>query len=831
MQIENELNMTCYEKIKKYPLYYLFKLFFYLIIITIIFFIEKLIFIIINFCFRIWPLSVLLQIFLHLILLRYLVVKLIFLGSSFIAQRILQYRIGIKEATFLYNEIESLKSALDLIFSKQNPVEELKHLTIIQKNVKSSHETIKGFYNAFRKMKAKFNQLTFDQNIFYQNITNLYTSFEQSEFLKLLNNIIKKLKAEKIFLIKDLSLDEKEKIYNGKKEAEKHIESMKLSIDLLINQISDYIGDNYHFYSPRYIRNLIKNYLFASLHQFHVELDNFFNYEEKKLKTKDGNILDYIIIKCQNWNNIKDKKLLIICGPNGDSYQMFSRYIALNNYLSKGIDILCWNYRGYGFSTGKPTFDNIKSDVIEIYEEVKKLEIYKKIGVHGISIGGVPCCYLSKQKKDICLLISDRNFGQIEGIIRSFIFGQYLSIIYKILLIPCSRNVENYIETNTPKIILNDPNDEVVNEEGSLKTFISEELCNRYLDMNFNNSFNSASKIINDNNDNFLELETLDETNISILSSSIKTENISKNNLLNDKIILLSKNYENQSKKYKSALDVILSDNKKKFIECLINISEALKDKKLNINKTSICNKIFKKSKKDEDEYSHLKEEELENSIGICDFIRNKMKLCLGKFISAGDNLNTLLTKNWNYHKNLFIENFFNNLFIWGTYDKIDDYGSIYHSTENIDIMLSKVINLLNLFLNSQEISSFKKSKIIQDIETFYNYVIKIRNNLRFLGIKSNDSFVFLSDGNNYEKELIKLGRGNLVWLNCGHNGIPCSEEFLVIKHYLKQSDLFKKEENEISTYKDDNNENFRNRNIFRDSGFDDLNTSIDNLK
>ena len=221
----------------------------------------------------------------------------------------------------------------------------------------------------------------------------------------------------------------------------------------------------------------------------------------------------------------------------------------------------------------------------------------------------------------------------------------------------------------------------------------------------------------------------------------------------------------------------------------------------------------------------------MENSIGICDFIRNKMKLCLGKFISAGDNLNTLLTKNWNYHKNLFIENFFNNLFIWGTYDKIDDYGSIYHSTENIDIMLSKVINLLNLFLNSQEISSFKKSKIIQDIETFYNYVIKIRNNLRFLGIKSNDSFVFLSDGNNYEKELIKLGRGNLVWLNCGHNGIPCSEEFLVIKHYLKQSDLFKKEENEISTYKDDNNENFGNRNIFRDSGFDDLNTSIDNLK
>lgn len=832
MQIGNESDMSCGEKIKKYPLYYLFKFFCYLIIITIIFFIEKLIFIIINLCFRIWLLSVLVQMLLHLLLLRYIVVNVEFPGSSFIAQRILQYRIGIKEATFLYNELETFKSALDLIFSKEKPVEELKHLLVIQKNVKSSNQTIKGFYQVFTKMKGKFNKLTFDQNKFYTNITNLYTTFEQSEFLKLLNNIIKKLRTEKAFLIKDLSLEEKEKFYNEKKETEKYIESMKLSLDLLIDQIRDYIGDIYHFYSPRYIRNLIKNYLFASLQQFHVELDNYFNYEEKKLKTKDGNILDYIIIKCKNWINIENKNLLIICGPNADPYQVFSRYIVLNNYLSKGIDILCWNYRGYGFSTGKPTFNNIKSDVIEIYEEAKKLEIYKKIGVHGISIGGVPCCYLANQKKDICLLFSDRNFGQIEGIIRSFPFGKYLSILYKFLLIPSSRNVENYIETNAYKIVLNDPNDEVVDEEGSLKTYISEELCNRYLEMDLNNSFNPVSNIINTSNDNSIELETLDETNSSILSSSSKRKIISKDNLLNDKIILPSKkNYKNQSKKYKSALDVLLLDNKKNFIDCLINISEALNDRKLNINKISICNKIFKifkKSKKNDEEYSHLKEEELENSIGVCNFIRNKMNLCFRKFLSAGDNLNNLLIKSWNYHKILFIENFFNNLFIWGTYDKIDDYGSVYHSTENIDIMLSKVINLLNLFLNSQEIASFKKIKIIQDIEAFYNYIIKIKNNIRFLGIKNNDGFVFLSDGNNYEKELIKLGRGNLVWLDCGHNGIPCSEENLVIKYYLKQSDLFKKDNKEISSDKDDN---FGDKNIFSESGFgDELNTSIDNL-
>ena len=834
--METELNLSLCEKIKKYPLYYITKFFIISIIITIIYFIEKLIFIIINFIFQYWFISLLLQIILHLYLLRYFILKVEFPGLSFILSRTIQIKIGMRQATYLYNELNALKSGIDLVYNKQKPVKEIKYLLTIQRNVKNARGVIKYFYKVFSEMKIKFNNLTIDQEIFYQNLANLYNSFEQSEFLKIINGVIKQIRKEKITTIEDLSLSEKEKYNNQKKESEKYIDNINISLDLLLAQIKDYIGEDYCMCSPRSLRNFFKNFLFASLEQFQVELSNYFLYEEKKLQTKDGNVLEYIIIKNNNGNekNNYNKKLMIICGPNAEPYQIFSRNIELNKYLTKGIDVLCWNYRGYGFSTGKVTFDNIKSDINEIYEDIKKLNIYNAIGVHGISIGGVPCCYLAAQKKEICLLVSDRNFGQIECIAKQYALGKYLLFLYKLLFIPSSRTIGNYIESNALKIILNDPKDEIVVDEGSLKTLLAEEFCNRYLEFN---SQNFSDSITNDTNimksEKSIELETLDESNNIILTSKYKKRNNSKDNLLNDIIITPS------MKDNKTALDVIFSNDKETFINCLINISDALTSEKLNLNKNKnmICNKIskmFKKTKIEDEEYSYLKEEEFHNSLGLIDFIRNKMSSCLKKFKSAGDNLYNLTKKKSRYNQILFIENFFNNLFIWGTYDKKDDYGSVYHSTEYIDFMISSVINMLDLFLSSQEIISFNKIDIIKDIESFYNFIIKMKNNMKYLGIKNKNYFVSLTDGDNYEKELIKLGRGNFVWLSCGHNGLPCVEENMVFKHYLKQSELFRKEKKEEIMNNNnniDNDDNFGKENIFNDNNMkEDLDTSFSNL-
>ena len=832
-------NMSCCEKIKRYPLYYFLKFCFYSLIITTIFFIEKFLFMILLLVSYFKIIAVIFQIILHLILLRYLVLKVAFAGLTFFITRPTDFRNGRREAQFIYNQLESIKNAFDLVYDKKRPIQELKHLSVIQRNIKSAFSVIKHYYEIFNEMKIKFSKLSFDQNIFFDNMKNLYNLLEQSEFINLLNYIIKQLRKEKKFSINDLALDEKEKINIDKTQTEKYIESIKSSLDLLKNQLKDYIGEDYYFFSPRYIRNFFKNYLLCSIQQYQIELNLYFKFEERKLITKDGNTLEYIIIynnarKRGSLNNNLEKKLMIICGPNGEPYQKFSRNILLDRYLTKGIDVLCWNYRGYGFSTGKASFNNLRSDVIELYEEIKKMNIYNKIGVHGISIGGIPCCYLANQKREITLLVSDRNFGQIDYIARSLTLGKYLVILYKFLLMSSSRNVENYIGANAFKIILNDPNDEIVTEEGSLKTLLSEEFCKRYLELNQNDP--SISFYSNETNDSTIELESLDNSSNSI-SSNLKQnkKEIKKklnDNLLSDTIILTSINYDlNKKLENKTALDILLSSDKHNFINCLINISEALNNKKLIIKKNSFFKRIFNKSKNND--YSNLKEEELQNSSGLCDYIKSKMSSCLQSFRSAGDNLYKLTKKGSRYNQNLFIENFFNNLFIWGTFDKRDDFGCVYHSTENIDVMLTKVIDGLNLFLSSQEIVSYKKINVLKDIEDFYNYLTIIKNKMQFLGVKNQNNFIFLSDGSNYENELIKLGRGNFVWLNCGHNGIPLKEENLVLKHYFKKSLLFKKETEYInnintSTEKIDD---FDKENNTTDSIFEELNTSASNLQ
>ena len=86
------------------------------------------------------------------------------------------------------------------------------------------------------------------------------------------------------------------------------------------------------------------------------------------------------------------------------------------------IDILFWNYRGYGFSEGSADFTNSCEDILTIYDHVMEHFHYNKIAVHGLSIGGLPASYLAS-KRNINLIIADRTFGSVEDIINSFPFA------------------------------------------------------------------------------------------------------------------------------------------------------------------------------------------------------------------------------------------------------------------------------------------------------------------------------------------------------------------------------------------------------------------------
>ena len=75
----------------------------------------------------------------------------------------------------------------------------------------------------------------------------------------------------------------------------------------------------------------------------------------------------------------------------------------LNFFLKRDINVLCWNYRGYGESSQgfMETLSPYKCKRDAEYVMallVNKLRLKGKIGVYGRSIGGVTACHLAHKK-------------------------------------------------------------------------------------------------------------------------------------------------------------------------------------------------------------------------------------------------------------------------------------------------------------------------------------------------------------------------------------------------------------------------------------------------
>jgi len=92
----------------------------------------------------------------------------------------------------------------------------------------------------------------------------------------------------------------------------------------------------------------------------------------------------------------KENGIMIICGPNAAPYEIFSYTDKwVEYYLDNGINVLLWNYRGYGESTGNISYENIRNDSTLVVEYLKNEMKYTNVGVHGISLGGIAACYLA----------------------------------------------------------------------------------------------------------------------------------------------------------------------------------------------------------------------------------------------------------------------------------------------------------------------------------------------------------------------------------------------------------------------------------------------------
>ena len=790
-----------------------------IIILLILYLIEKIIFIILTFITFTSIISFPLQVFLHLLLIRYIILEIAFSGQNLLISRSIFYNYGKVYASHIYNTLVSLRESLSVFNDVRSLVISLKELNTIKRQIDSINYMINHCLDILNKIKNKFHQLTIDQQLFFNNLNYLKESINSGNLIKFIDETIEIIEKNGKNSLADIPDEERDNIVSKISRQDSNnlnIQKILVLLRILIDQLNDYLGEHYSCFSKRYIRNYLKNKLFASIEQFQIELIDKFCVEEHQLITKDKCQIEYILLKSNPQSY--SKKLMIICGPNGVPYQIFIRNLRFESYLQSDIDILCWNYRGYGFSKGKPSYNRLRSDVLELFDEVKNNFNYERYGVHGISIGGIPCCHLARNRKEIELMICDRNFGRLDNIAQGFYCGKFLFFIYKYFFFQSSDNVDNYINVKCDKILLNDSRDQIVLEICSLKTLVAQRLCELYFDCNnnsINNNFNNAN--LNDSNHNSLignfnshnnELEILSSKKLNgneqnnILNNSEQISSTNINNNLNNKKIILPK---------KTALDKILNSVEEKniFIHCLINISNIINKDKLEVNqKKSFLSKIINLVKKNSVQYSNLKEEELQNTSGIFDFVKDHMLEILDSVQSAGDTLLSINIYKTDYTKYVFIDNFFNNMFIWGSfvYNRNNENIQI-HKLKNVKTIFNYTMKLFDEFINSQEIMSYKQLTLVKEINTIYKYFSQIFQNLENIGLKTKNGFIklinedLIEDKNNlsYEKCLMELHRGNYVPLYCGHNGALSKEEKETLDYFLMKTSFMKNETDKLN--------------------------------
>jgi len=94
----------------------------------------------------------------------------------------------------------------------------------------------------------------------------------------------------------------------------------------------------------------------------------------------------------------------------------------LNFFLKRDINVMCWNYRGYGesdkgwFNTLNPATSKRDAERVLAFV-VNDLKITGKIGVYGRSIGGITACHLASKYNDLVeVLICDRTLSELKGV-------------------------------------------------------------------------------------------------------------------------------------------------------------------------------------------------------------------------------------------------------------------------------------------------------------------------------------------------------------------------------------------------------------------------------
>ena len=206
-----------------------------------------------------------------------------------------------------------------------------------------------------------------------------------------------------------------------------------------------------------------------------------YNGEQIWLTASDGCKLDAMIIhkpsdsssNVIHDNNNEMGPTVIFCNPNAGyyeySYDLQEQWMDF--YTTRGLNVMLWNYRGYGRSQGRPVPKKILEDgecVVRYLREERKVQ---KLILHGESLGGAVATYLA-WKCGCDFLFADRTFSSLDSV-ASVSLGKFAEKLFRLLTGWNFNCTQNFIQSPCYKVMGNDPCDGTIHELSSLKTAIS----------------------------------------------------------------------------------------------------------------------------------------------------------------------------------------------------------------------------------------------------------------------------------------------------------------------------------------------------------------------
>ena len=203
------------------------------------------------------------------------------------------------------------------------------------------------------------------------------------------------------------------------------------------------------FFSTRFLEHRSLYFPFGNISATPEDIG--LDHEDINIVTNDGIRLSAWFIPSEN-----SRAVLLFCHGNGGNISHRLQKIAIFNRL--GLDILIFDYRGYGKSSGKPSEKGLYIDAEAVYDHMvneRKIPPIKIIG-YGESLGSSVIIDLAL-KREMAGIIIEEAFTSVKDMAR-----EHFPFIPGFLLKSKYDSLEKIANVKIPKLILHSNNDEIV---------------------------------------------------------------------------------------------------------------------------------------------------------------------------------------------------------------------------------------------------------------------------------------------------------------------------------------------------------------------------------